>query len=549
MKKALLSIFALAVLMVVSTIGNAQTTYTKINSVAELEAGAKYILVGYNNDGQAFVMSYQKTNNRHAIQVSEDGSTITTEVATSSSSQTEAYEFTLGGSAGEWTIFDPLFNGYLCAPGGGNYLKTQSTVDDKSKWTITEGENGGFVPVSNGGVEQNYMRYNKASTLFGCYKASSTTNDPVYFFKAGEPVVNPEPTNYPTNFVAIVDDLKITLQWDDATGGQLPNKYLVVGSTSEIEVPVDGRPVENGELVLNVGYGVEQVTFYALEGNTTYHFAIFPYSNSGDAIDYKTDGQYPTAQGTTPEIDKLIYEDFDNGLGVFTEYSRMGEQVWQQATYNGITYADMNGYASGTSYENEDWLISPEIPFSRDAITLEFRTAKKYGDETTSLRVMVSSDFNGGDPGTDGYWEDITDMFAFSTENFEWVESGQVNIQNLVNNQLGFFHIAFVYTSTATAAAHWEIDYVRVLSGMVSVDEQETASLNVYPNPAHETVSFNLESDAQVSVYDMTGRMVSVMHKTAGEVQYPVAGFESGVYFLNIRYSDGTTQVVRFVKY
>ena len=126
MKKSLLSIFAMAALMLVSVIGYAQTTYTKINSVAELEAGAKYILVGYNNDGQAFVMSYQKNNNRHAIEIVDEGGSITTNVALSSSSQTEPYEFTLGGSAGEWTI--------------------------------TEGENGGFVPVSNGGVEQNYMR-------------------------------------------------------------------------------------------------------------------------------------------------------------------------------------------------------------------------------------------------------------------------------------------------------------------------------------------------------------------------------------------------------
>ena len=89
MKKNLLSIFALAVLMIVSVVGRAQTTYTRVNSASELEASAQYILVGFDNDGNAYAMGYQKTNNRHALLISEDGGTVTTTVATDASSQTE----------------------------------------------------------------------------------------------------------------------------------------------------------------------------------------------------------------------------------------------------------------------------------------------------------------------------------------------------------------------------------------------------------------------------------------------------------------------------
>ena len=63
MKKLLL--FLAVVLMGMSMM--AQSTYTMIASESELNAGDKVLLVGYNADGQAFVMSYQKTNNRHAI--------------------------------------------------------------------------------------------------------------------------------------------------------------------------------------------------------------------------------------------------------------------------------------------------------------------------------------------------------------------------------------------------------------------------------------------------------------------------------------------------
>ena len=352
MKKVL---FSLVAVLLLSLSGIAQTTYTMVNSASQLEAGAQYILVGYDNDGQAFVMSYQKSNNRHALTIDENGGVITTTVATDPSSQDEPFEFTLDGAPGAWTIFDPLNNGYLCAPGGGNYLRTQATLDDKGRWTITDGDEGGMVPVSNGGVEQCYMRYNITSTLFGCYKESSNVAAPVYFFKAGGAAApDPEPSNYPTEFEVYVDGVDVYAVWEDATGEQLPYKYLVLASTGSITVPTDGTPVPDGDLAKNVAYGVNVAVFSGLQANTTYHFAIFPYTNSGSNIDYKTNGTYPTATATTEEVYYLINEDFDEDLGVFFTYDSYGEQGWHQGSYQGTTYANMNGYANGAANQNED---------------------------------------------------------------------------------------------------------------------------------------------------------------------------------------------------
>lgn len=555
MKKNLLSIVAMAVLMVISAVGYAQTTYTKVTSESELNAGDKVLLVGIDDNGQAWAMSYQKTNNRKALEVSMDGDAVVATVATDPSSQTEPFEITIGGQTGAWTFFDALGNGYLYAPGGGNYLKTQADNDDKGEWTLSM-DGDGFVPTSNGGVEQNIMRYNPNTQnndpLFGCYKPSSSVNGLVYIFKndGGTPTIHPEPSNYPTDFAAVTMGTEVVVTWNDATGTQLPSKYLVVASTGNIQVPSDGTPVEDGELAKNVNYGVQAVTFTGLESNTNYNFAIFPYTNSGTNIDYKTDGNYPTAQLTTANIQVLLDENFDDGLGVFTTESITGEQEWQQHSYNGITYAGMNGYVSGAAHENEDWLISPEISFGRENIALEFRTAMKYPDANHPLRVMVSCDYQSGAPVLDGNWEDITNLFAFSTGDYEWVESGQVNITPYLTNQLGFFHIAFVYNSTDEAAASWEIDYVKVLKGeALSVEDEQIAAFNLYPNPAHDMVSFNVKADAQVSVYDVTGRMINTMSVAAGQGQYQVAGLENGVYFMNIRYNDGKTEVARFVKF
>ena len=423
MKKVLFSLMAMLLLAVS---GIAQTTYTMVNSASQLQAG-QYILVGYDNDGNAFVMSYQKANNRHALDITDNGGVITATVATDATQQDAPYEFTLDGAPGAWTIFDPLNNGYLCAPGGGNYLRTQSELNDNGRWTITDGDEGGMVPVSNGGVEQCFMRYNITSTLFGCYKESSNVAATVYFFKAGGAAQpDPEPSNYPTNFTASVDEVNVTLTWTDATGGQLPAKYLVLATTGEITLPVDGTPVANSELAMNVNYGVETVTFSGLVGGATYKFAIFPYTNSNSNIDYLTSGNYPTIEATTENINYLLFEDFDEELGVFTTYDAYGDQGWHQGSYQGTTYANMNGYANGGANENEDWLIG-EVPGMTDVqftdIFLEFRTAMKF--DGAPLRVVVSGNYEINSDPSDYDWIDITDAFDYSTGNYEWVESAR----------------------------------------------------------------------------------------------------------------------------
>jgi hypothetical protein len=546
MKKVLFSLMAM---LLFTMSGIAQTTYTMVNSASQLEPG-QYILVGYDNDGQAFVMSYQKSNNRHAITIDEAGGVITATVATDPGQQDAPFEFTLDGAPGAWTIYDPLNEGYLYAPGGGNYLRTQSSLDDYGRWTITNGEEGGMVPVSNGGAEQCYMRYNITSTLFGCYKESSNVVAPVYFFKAGGSTPpQPQPTNYPTEFEAYVDGVDVYLFWEDAIGEQLPHKYLVLASTGNITVPTDGVPVPDSDLAKNVPYGNPAVVFNGLEANTTYHFAIFPYTNSGADIDYKTDEPYPMVTATTEEVYILLYEDFNDGLGVFFTYDAYGDQSWHQGTYQGTTYANMNGYANGGANQNEDWLIGfAEIPngMGFDEVWVEFRTAMKF--EGDPLRVAISTDYDGISDPSDFEWEDITDAFDYSTGNYEWVESGAYDVADIINNHS--FYIAFIYSSSDEAASSWEIDYVKVTGKhMTAVNEKEAMTVNLYPNPAREQVSFMLDDNAQVSIFDMTGRKVNEMNLAAGQAQLNVSELESGVYFVNVRFANGTTADSKFVKF
>ncbi len=112
--------------------------------------------------------------------------------------------------------------------------------------------------------------------------------------------INPEPTAHVTGFGAVEDGQNaIIVDWTDAAGA---DGYLIKVSTvsyAAITAPVDGTPESNGTLVKNVAQGDEIVEFAGLAAGTTYYFKIWPYSNSGASIDYKTDGSVPEASATT----------------------------------------------------------------------------------------------------------------------------------------------------------------------------------------------------------------------------------------------------------
>jgi hypothetical protein len=113
-----------------------------------------------------------------------------------------------------------------------------------------------------------------------------------------------EPTNHVTSFTAgITTPYTIPLTWTDAvTGTQAPDGYLIKGSSvsyADIGEPTDGTAESDGTLKKNVAQGVQYYTFTGLSSSTTYYFQIYPFTNSGINIDYKTNGTVPQASATT----------------------------------------------------------------------------------------------------------------------------------------------------------------------------------------------------------------------------------------------------------
>lgn len=128
-------------------------------------------------------------------------------------------------------------------------------------------------------------------------------------FELKENPFSPEPSNHVTDFTATANgENQIDLSWTDAIGTQLPDNYLIKISTTSITAPIDGTEetddtdLSDGEGVLNVAQGVETASFMGLTASTQYFFEIYPYTNSGTGIDYKTDGTVPAEDATTDAI-------------------------------------------------------------------------------------------------------------------------------------------------------------------------------------------------------------------------------------------------------
>ena len=373
------------------------------------------------------------------------------------------------------------------------------------------------------------------------------------FTFSGDVVIKPEPSAYHTAFAATATGTGAILSWNDATGTQLPDAYLIYAEIgipkNTNELPVDGVPVANnldiseGYIAWNVAYGEEAHVFETLESGVICFFQIFPYTNTGENIDYKTDGSVPSATIVVNNYQLLLHETFDADLGVMNAFSVSGEQEWTYYNFNNEDYARISGY-SGGAVANEDWLISPAIVTPADYfdITLKFRSARNY--DGNALQLMLSTNYSGTGNPNSASWTDITDMADWSAGTWTWIQSGDVLIAETGGTT---YYIAFKYTSTTEAAATWQVDDVMVYGiSSVGSPENNEEKISVYPNPASRFVNFTTSRQARVSITDLSGRIVFSETLQAGQHRLPVDQLNQGLYLLSIR-QQNQTQLTKLV--
>lgn len=287
--------------------------------------------------------------------------------------------------------------------------------------------------------------------------------DPGYW---GGDALNAEPDNHVTSFTAAALDFStVQVSWTDATGTNEAFGYVVRGSSvsyADIADPVDGTPLADDALTINVKPGVQVAAFTGLTDNTTYYFKIFPNSNYASDINYKTDGTVPQAEATTPMAgDFILTEDFESGLS-WTAVSDTGDQVWEHDAGEGgngtSSSVEINGY-SGSSQYNVDWLIAP--PVNLDAFTgevMNFYHEWQYGnqDDYNYLKLLYSTDYSGNGIPQEATWSEL----AFTPGAYNtWSKTEDIDISGISAPTVYF---AFKYKSLDDAR-RWNVDEVVAL--------------------------------------------------------------------------------------
>jgi molybdopterin-binding protein len=415
--------------------------------------------------------------------------------------------------------------------------------------TVTSASQEGVV------IHTPVIPVNVAGDFILDFKQTSTSSGQVAVDNiawTGNNTILPEPTNYPTNFAAVGGNFKVTVNWADATGAQAPSGYLILGSaTDNFTAPVDGTPVPdnpnlaNGPAAKNILAGVQTYQFTGLFSNTPYYFRIYPYTNSGSLINYKTDGTAPSVNATTPNTFVIIQQNFNAfSLSPWTAVSVTGDQGWTIDSIHGTSSsacAKMSGYLV-TNLQNEDWLISPAMNFNKYTNeVLNFNSAYNYAGDP--LVPMISNNYSGsGAPGS-ATWTPLT--ATLSPGGWVYTSSGDVDVSSVNGTSV---YIAFKYTSSTTAASTWELDDVLVMGiPIVGIDEHSAIDFNVSPNPSKGMVKLTFSGNEQkdVKIVNILGNVVASRITTQSTETFDLTSLSNGIYFVQVKSENSSKMTTK----
>ena len=340
-------------------------------------------------------------------------------------------------------------NGYTFTNAAGELIGYTSSTNfatggDNTEWgiTIQTAEDGAMVPNYTGFVISNVNNEVRAFALnnnhnFGPYHTQNMGGNGYNFYL--DLFVKTESDTPPTPTVAAPT-------FTPAAGTYFETQNVSIscttdGATIYFSTVSENGPWEEYEEAITVD---ESMTIWAYAEKEDYN-------NSPIAS-----ATYVIQSGVVT----IFNQDWEGEMNGWTFVNVEGEMTWNIASYQGNHYAYANGFSSGSAHANEDWCISPA--FNLDAInnpTLSFRTAMKFTGN--DLEVFFSNDYDGEDP-TEATWTALN--CALSTGNYEWVESGDIDLSSFNGTVC---YIGFKYTCEESAAAAWEVDDI-TLVGMTS---------------------------------------------------------------------------------
>lgn len=224
-----------------------------VTDVNQLKDGDKCLIVNVAN--KKALGSTQGKNNRSTGNVTIENDQIQT-------IGTDVAELTLGITEdGKYTF--KAKEGYLyAASSGSNYLRSQTTLDDNGKATITIGANGSTTIKFTGSNTHNTLKYNNSNNIFSCYSSGqldvvlfrlATSSDP-------KPTISFSKTTYSVNIGQPLQ-LTATALLDEAA---IEDGKITYSSSDTNVATID----ENGNITaISEGTSTITATLEAVEGS------------------------------------------------------------------------------------------------------------------------------------------------------------------------------------------------------------------------------------------------------------------------------------------
>ena len=164
--------------------------------------------------------------------------------------------------------------------------------------------------------------------------------------------------------------------------------------------------------------------------------------------------------GQGGDVQSLPYtQSFADEFGTYTTYDVLGPQSWM------IDYhtAKMTGYASGTNYVNEDWLISSPVAVVgvTDAKVAVTYVAQYQNSNPNDVTLQVSTDYiYGSDPST-ANWTQMSATYP-NTSNWNDFQTVETSLNDFIGQNI---FVAIKFTSTDSQSRTMEVQSITVSEG------------------------------------------------------------------------------------
>ena len=203
--------------------------------------------------------------------------------------------------------------------------------------------------------------------------------------------------------------------------------------------------------------------------------ALDPADGSFAVVSYQMATQEPNFGGNAPAEPVEV---FNNTLTTEDEYNtftadntNLPEGLSYIWSWGGANYgAKASGYAAGTNYDAEAWLVSAEIDLTAFAdATLTYDQATNFFSSVDVLPDQAGAYVR--EKG--GQWVKLSPEYPASLS-WTFVSSGNIDLSDFAGKKI---EIGFCYKSTAAKAGTWEVKNVKIMATPASRSSRAAVSV------------------------------------------------------------------------